>query len=33
MQVGYALGAAEYIIKPFAPNQLTERLQAVLAKG
>lgn len=33
LQAGYALGAEEYIIKPFAPDQLTERLQAVLAKG
>jgi len=33
MQAGYALGAAEYIIKPFAPDQLTKRLQAVLAKN
>lgn len=32
MQTGYALGAAEYIIKPFTPDQLTELLQAVLVK-
>jgi CheY-like chemotaxis protein len=33
MQAGYALGAAGYIIKPFAPDQLTERLQAILVKA
>ncbi|MGD2155483.1 MAG: response regulator [Anaerolineales bacterium] len=29
---GLALGAVEYIIKPFAPDYLTERVNSILAK-
>lgn len=32
VQIGLDMGAAEYIIKPFSPDQLTERVQAILAK-
>jgi DNA-binding response OmpR family regulator len=30
VQTGIDAGAAEYIIKPFSPDQLTERVQAIL---
>jgi DNA-binding response OmpR family regulator len=30
VQTGLEAGAAEYILKPFAPDQLTERIQAIL---
>ncbi len=30
IQTGLAVGAAEYIVKPFAPDQLTERIHAIL---
>jgi DNA-binding response OmpR family regulator len=30
VQTGLDMGAAEYILKPFAPDQLTERVQAIL---
>ncbi|HLA97663.1 MAG TPA: response regulator [Anaerolineales bacterium] len=30
VQTGIRAGALEYIIKPFAPDQLTERVQAIL---
>jgi DNA-binding response OmpR family regulator len=33
VQSGLDVGAAEYIIKPFAPDQLTERVQAILARN
>lgn len=33
VQTGLEAGAAEYIIKPFSPDQLTERVQAILAKA
>jgi DNA-binding response OmpR family regulator len=29
---GLESGAEEYLLKPFAPDQLTERIRAVLAK-
>lgn len=32
VQTGLDAGAVEYIIKPFAPDQLTERVSAILAK-
>ena len=30
VQTGIDAGAAEYIVKPFSPDQLTERVQAIL---
>lgn len=32
IQSGMEAGAEEYLLKPFAPDQLTERVRAVLAK-
>jgi DNA-binding response OmpR family regulator len=32
IQTGLDAGAEEYLLKPFAPNQLTERVKAILAK-
>jgi DNA-binding response OmpR family regulator len=32
IQTGMSVGAAEYLLKPFAPDQLTSRIQAVLAQ-
>jgi DNA-binding response OmpR family regulator len=32
IQAGMEAGAVEYLIKPFSPDQLTTRVQAVLAK-
>jgi CheY-like chemotaxis protein len=32
IQTGLQAGAVEYLLKPFAPDQLTERIQAVLAQ-
>jgi CheY-like chemotaxis protein len=32
IQAGLQAGAADYLLKPFAPDQLTERIQTVLAK-
>ena len=32
IQTGLDAGADEYILKPFAPDQLTERIRAILAK-
>jgi DNA-binding response OmpR family regulator len=32
IQTGLQAGAAEYLLKPFAPDQLTTRIQAVLAE-
>jgi two-component system alkaline phosphatase synthesis response regulator PhoP len=32
IQSGMDVGAEEYLLKPFAPDQLTERVRAVLAK-
>jgi DNA-binding response OmpR family regulator len=32
IQTGLQAGAADYLLKPFAPDQLTERIQTVLAQ-
>ncbi len=32
IQTGLEVGAEEYLLKPFAPDQLTERVRAILAK-
>jgi DNA-binding response OmpR family regulator len=32
IQTGLEVGAEEYLLKPFAPDQLTQRIQAVLQK-
>jgi CheY-like chemotaxis protein len=32
IQTGLQAGAADYLLKPFAPDQLTERIQTVLAR-
>jgi DNA-binding response OmpR family regulator len=32
IQTGLEVGAEEYMLKPFAPDQLTERVRAILAK-
>jgi DNA-binding response OmpR family regulator len=32
IQTGLQVGAADYMLKPFAPDQLTARIQAVLAQ-
>ena len=32
IQTGMEVGADEYLLKPFAPDQLTERVKAILAK-
>ena len=32
IQTGLQAGAVEYLLKPFAPDQLTARIQAVLAQ-
>jgi DNA-binding response OmpR family regulator len=32
IQTGLQMGATEYLLKPFAPDQLTARIQAVLAQ-
>ncbi|MCI0520212.1 MAG: response regulator [Chloroflexi bacterium] len=32
VQTGYKVGAEEYIIKPFAPDQLAERVRIALAQ-
>ena len=32
IQTGLQVGAEEYLLKPFAPDQLTQRIQAVLQK-
>jgi two-component system phosphate regulon response regulator PhoB len=31
VETGLAAGAVEYILKPFAPDQLNERVKAILA--
>jgi DNA-binding response OmpR family regulator len=33
IQAGLQAGATEYLLKPFAPDQLTTRIKAVLAKS
>ena len=32
IQTGLQAGAVDYLLKPFAPDQLTERIQSVLAR-
>jgi DNA-binding response OmpR family regulator len=32
IQTGLDVGAEEYLLKPFAPDQLSERIKAILAK-
>jgi DNA-binding response OmpR family regulator len=32
IQAGLNAGAVEYLLKPFAPDELTSRIQAVLAQ-
>jgi DNA-binding response OmpR family regulator len=32
IQTGLEAGAEEYLLKPFAPDQLTERVKAILAR-
>jgi two-component system alkaline phosphatase synthesis response regulator PhoP len=32
VQTGLAAGAAEYILKPFSPDDLTERIKVILQK-
>jgi DNA-binding response OmpR family regulator len=32
IQTGLEMGAEEYLLKPFAPDQLSERVKAILAK-
>jgi DNA-binding response OmpR family regulator len=32
IQQGLASGAEEYLLKPFAPDQLTSRVKVILAK-
>ena len=32
IEIGMAAGAEEYLLKPFAPDELTERVGAILAK-
>jgi DNA-binding response OmpR family regulator len=32
IQVGLEAGAEEYLLKPFAPDQLVERVKAILSK-
>jgi CheY-like chemotaxis protein len=32
IQTGMEVGAEEYLLKPFAPDQLTERIRTILAK-
>jgi DNA-binding response OmpR family regulator len=33
IQTGLDLGASEYILKPFAPDQLAEKVLSILRKG
>jgi len=33
IQAGLSAGATEYLLKPFAPDQLTTRIQSVLTQG
>jgi two-component system alkaline phosphatase synthesis response regulator PhoP len=33
VQTGLEAGAAEYILKPFSPDQLNKRITEILAKG
>jgi DNA-binding response OmpR family regulator len=33
VEVGFALGADDYVVKPFSPRELLSRVQAVLGRG
>jgi CheY-like chemotaxis protein len=33
VQTGLEAGAAEYILKPFSPDQLNKRISEILSKG
>jgi DNA-binding response OmpR family regulator len=33
VEAGFALGADDYVVKPFSPRELLSRVQAVLARG
>ena len=33
VDVGFASGASDYVIKPFSPRELMQRVNAVLARG
>lgn len=33
VRTGMDVGAEEYILKPFSPDQLTERIKTILARG
>jgi CheY-like chemotaxis protein len=32
VQTGFSVGAAEYLLKPFAPMELTEKIKELLVK-
>ncbi len=33
VEIGFALGADDYVVKPFSPRELLSRVQAVLGRG
>ena len=33
VELGFAVGATDYIVKPFSPRELVSRVQAVLARA
>jgi DNA-binding response OmpR family regulator len=33
VETGFALGADDYVVKPFSPRELLSRVQAVLGRG